>query len=248
MRLAVIADVHGNLLALEAVLADLRQAAPDLIVNLGDLVSGPFDPSAAADAQIALACPTLRGNHDRWVVEDPSRCTDAQTRPLLSPEHLAWLAGLPATLRLADGAVFACHGSPAGGDEEYLLEDVMDRRTILAPQTAIATRLAGIGGASVVLCAHSHVPRAVAVGGVLVVNPGSVGWAAYSDTVPAPHAVETGSPHARYALLTRTSAAWSPQLRAVPYDWEAAARQAEQHGRPDIAHAARTGRVPSAAD
>ena len=98
------------------------------------------------------------------------------------------------------------------------------------------------------LCGHSHVPRIVTVGGVLVVNPGSVGWAAYSDTQPAPHAVEVGSPHARYALLTHTGAGWSPELRAVPYDWDAAARQAERHGRPDIAHAARTGRVLSAAD
>jgi predicted phosphodiesterase len=248
MRIAVIADVHGNLLALEAVLADLRQNSPDLVVNLGDLVSGPFDPPGAADAQIALACPTLRGNHDRWVVEDPSRRTDALPRRLLSPAHLAWLAGLPATLRLVDGAVFACHGSPAGGDEEYLTEDVVAGHVVLAPQTVIAARLAGAGDACVVLCGHSHVPRVVTVGGVLVVNPGSVGWAAYSDTQPAPHAVEVGSPHARYALLTRTGAGWSPSLRAVSYDWEAAARQAERHGRPDIAHAARTGRVRSGSD
>lgn len=55
MRIAAIADAHGNLLALEAVLADLRAQAPDLVVNLGDLVSGPFDPASSADAQIALA-------------------------------------------------------------------------------------------------------------------------------------------------------------------------------------------------
>ncbi len=248
MRIAVIADVHGNLLALDAVLADLRQQSPDMIVNLGDLVSGPFDPPGAADAQIGLGCPTLRGNHDRWVVQDPSRRTDALPRRLLSPAHLAWLAGLPATLTLADGAVVACHGSPAGGDEEYLLEDVAAGRTVLAPGTAIAGRLAGIGDASLVLCGHSHVPRIVTVGGVMVVNPGSVGWPAYSDTQPAPHAVEVGSPHARYALLTRTGAGWSPQQRAVAYDWDAAASQAAQHGRPDIAHAVRTGRVLSAAD
>jgi predicted phosphodiesterase len=248
MRIAVIADVHGNLLALEAVMADLRQQSPDLIVNLGDLVSGPFDPPGAADAQIGIGCPTLRGNHDRWVVEDPSRRTDALPRSLLSPAHLAWLAGLPATLTLADGAVFACHGSPAGGDEEYLLEHVMSGHTVLAPDTAIASRLTGIGDASLVLCGHSHVPRIVTVGGVMVVNPGSVGWPAYSDTQPAPHAVEVGSPHARYALLTRTGAGWSPQQRAVAYDWDAAASQAAQHGRPDIAHAVRTGRVLSAAD
>jgi hypothetical protein len=119
---------------------------------------------------------------------------------------------------------------------------------VLEPETAIATRLAGVGGASVVLCGHSHVPRIVTIGGVLVVNPGSVGWPAYRDTQPAPHWVEVGSPHPRYALLTRTDAGWAPQLRAVRSDWDAAARQAERHRRSDIARAARTGRVLSAAD
>jgi predicted phosphodiesterase len=243
MRIAVIADVHGNLLALDAVLADLQDAAPDVIVNLGDLVCGPFDPAGAADAQMALGCPSLKGNHDRWVVEDPSRRTDALTRKFLSPAHLAWLDALPTNLRLLDGAVFACHGSPAGGDEEYLLEDVRAGRPMLAADAVIAPRLAGIGGATLVLCAHSHVARVVTVGDVLVVNPGSVGWPAYTDTDPVPHAVETGSPHARYALLTRTRGGWAAALRAIEYDWEVAATQAERLGRPDIAFGARTGRV-----
>ncbi len=82
----------------------------------------------------------------------------------------------------------------------------------------------------------------------MVVNPGSVGWSGLQRHQPAPHAVEVGSPHARYALLTHTGAGWSPQQRAVAYDWDAAASQAAQHGRPDIAHAVRTGRVMSAPD
>lgn len=243
MRIAVIADVHGNLLALEAVLADMRGEAPDLVVNLGDLVCGPFDPAGAADAQMALDCPSLKGNHDRWVVDDPWRRTDALTRPLLTPAHLAWLDAMPETLVLADGAVFACHGSPAGGDLEYLLEDVSAGFPMLAADSVIAPRLAGIGAAGLVLCAHTHVARVASVGGVMVVNPGSVGWPAYTDTIPAPHAVEAGSPHARYAVVTNGPGGWSADLRAVPYDWEAAAAQAEGHGRLDIAYAARTGRV-----
>ena len=70
MRVAVLADAHGNLLALEAVLADLRaQAAPDLVVNLGDLFTDPFNPAGSADAQIVLGCPTLAGNHERNLLE-----------------------------------------------------------------------------------------------------------------------------------------------------------------------------------
>ena len=245
MRIAVIADVHGNSLALEAVLADISAAAPDLIVNLGDLVSGPFDPAAAADIQMALGCSSLKGNHDRWVVGDPTGRTDALTRTLLTSAHLAWLDGLPAELTLADGAVFACHGSPAGGDTEYLLEDVSAGRPMLAAEAVIAPRLAGIGGAGLVLCAHTHVARVVALGNLLMVNPGSVGWPAYADNDPSPHVVEAGSPHARYALVSRLAEGWAVDLRAITYDWEAAARQAERHGRPDIAYATRTGRVLS---
>ncbi len=198
MRIAALADAHGNLLALEAVLADLRTQAPDLVVNLGDLVSGPFDPAGSADAQIALGCPTLAGNHERQLLEgDDASPSDAVARPRLSPAHLDWIAGLPKTLQLADGEVFACHGSPAGGDLEYLLEDVSSCRPVLAPDDAIRPRLEGIGPARLVLCGHTHMPRLAQLGGVLVVNPGSVGMPAYTDDNPMPHAIESGTPHAR---------------------------------------------------
>ncbi|MCR0983430.1 metallophosphoesterase family protein [Roseomonas populi] len=242
MRIAAIADAHGNRLALEAVLEDIRAAAPDLVVNLGDLVSGPFDPAGAAEAQMALGCPTLAGNHERQVLSGGGP-SDIFARGCLSAAHRDWITGLPKTLSLLDGAVFACHGSPAGGDLDYLLEDVSSGRAVLAAEDAIAPKLAGIEEAGLVLCGHTHTQRAVWVRGVLVVNPGSVGFPAYRDTAPVPHAMEAGSPHARYALLTRGAAGWAVELRAVPYDWEGAARQAEANGRPEAAHAVRTGRV-----
>lgn len=245
MRIAAIADTHGNLLALEAVLADLRAQAPDLVVNLGDLVSGPFDPAGSADAQIALSIPTLAGNHERQLLEgDDTSPSDAVARPCLSSAHMGWIAGLPKTLALADGEVFACHGSPAGGDLEYLLEDVGSGRAVLAPDALIRPRLQGIGPARVVLCGHTHMPRLAQLGGVLAVNPGSVGMPAYTDDHPLPHAIETGTPHARYALLTRgPGRAWSAELRAVAYDWDEAARQALAQGFPNTARWTATGRA-----
>ena len=96
------------------------------------------------------------------------------------------------------------------------------------------------------LCGHSHVPRVVQVGASLVVNPGSVGLQAYEGDLPQPHAMEMGSPHARWALLRQQPAGWRVEQHAVPYDWEAAARQAERNRRPDWAHALRTGRVDAA--
>lgn len=241
MRIAVLADVHGNLIALEAVLADLRGAAPDLVVNLGDLVSGPFDPGGSADAQMALACPTVAGNHERQVLEGGTGAFDTIARPLLSPSHLDWIAGLLGALRLVDGEVFACHGSPRGGDLEYLLEDVSSGRTRLDTAEAIGPRLDGIDEAKVVLCGHTHVPRMATLGGVLVVNPGSVGLPGYRGADPVPHVMEAGTPHARYAVIDRRHGGWAAELRAIPYDHEAAARQAERHGRPQTAHVVRTG-------
>ena len=104
-------------LALQAVLADLRAASPDLVVNLGDLATGPFDPDGSADAQMALGCPTVAGNHERNLLEgDDTSPSAVFARPFLSAAHLRWIESLPTTLRLADGDVFACHGSSAGGD------------------------------------------------------------------------------------------------------------------------------------
>ncbi|CAH2407389.1 hypothetical protein MES5069_60041 [Mesorhizobium escarrei] len=71
MRIAVLADIHGNVLALDAVLDDLRQrGGADLVVNLGDCVSGPLWPRETMERLEALALPTVRGNHDRRVARD----------------------------------------------------------------------------------------------------------------------------------------------------------------------------------
>lgn len=243
MRIAAIADTHGNLIALEAVLRDLRSMAPDLIVNLGDLVSGPFDPSGAADAQRGLGVPTLAGNHERQILEGSTGRSDTVARDNLSAGQRDWIASLPKTWASADGGVFACHGSPAGGDLEYLLEDISFGRPMLDTEAAIRPRLAGIGPASLVLCGHTHTPRVAYIDGMTVVNPGSVGFPAYTDEEPVPHIVELGSPHARYAIITQTPSGWDVDLRAVVYDWDAAGRQALAHGRPDAARWITTGRV-----
>lgn len=246
MRIAAIADVHGNLIALEAVLTHLRQSSPDVIINLGDLVSGPFDPAGCAEAQMRLDCLTIAGNHERQLLEGGTGFSDAFARPLLGAAHLEWIAGLPKTISLVDGDVFACHGSPAGGDLEYLLEDVSSGKPTVDCADNILGRLAGIGDASVVLCAHTHMARVAWVSGILIVNPGSVGMPAYRDVTPVPHVMEAGAPHARYAILDRLPSGWAVDLRAVPYDFEAAARQAEAAGRDAVAYSLRTGRLPPA--
>jgi hypothetical protein len=84
--------------------------------------------------------------------------------------------------------------------------------------------------------------------GRLIVNPGSVGLQAFAwEDHACPHLVETGSPHARYALLERGAHGWTVAHVAVAYGWESAALIAERHGRPEWAHALRYGRMPESA-
>lgn len=255
MRIAAISDIHGNLLALEAVLADIAESGADLIVNLGDILSGPLWIAETAERLMALDLPTIRGNHERQVLafaRDRMGASDAFAAARLHPNQRDWLQGLPATLQLSD-EVFCCHGTP-GDDLTYFMETVVPgfvaQRSpgVRAATPAEAEERAGAAQRGLphglILCGHTHVPRALRLAdGRLVVNPGSVGLQAYDDLHPHPHVIENGTPHARYALLTRRAAGWQVELRAVPYDHEVAARLAEANARPDWADALRTGRV-----
>mgnify|MGYP001055036766 FL=1 len=74
MRIAVISDVHGNRLALEAVEASIAMVGGDATINLGDLFAGPLDPVGTADLLIARNYPTVIGNHDRYIADGLRRC------------------------------------------------------------------------------------------------------------------------------------------------------------------------------
>ncbi|MDP3545063.1 MAG: metallophosphoesterase family protein [Phreatobacter sp.] len=247
MRLAVIADIHGNLLALDAVLADIAARGIDRIVNLGDCVSGPLWPAETAARLMALNLPTVRGNHDRWVVEAQGEglsFSDRLAREQLDATQRHWLAALPMHHDLdCDGlSIRLFHATPAD-DNRYLTEDKLGGRLVQSDAATISARLGEVGDARLVLCGHSHLPRLLVLGGVTVVNPGSVGQPAYSDpTPPDAHVSEAGSPHARYAIVTvRARAVASVDFVAVAYDWEAAAVKAESYGRADWARGLRTG-------
>src|SRR5687768_13717422 len=125
MKFAAVSDIHGNLPALVAVQADIAREGVDAIVNLGDILSGPLWPAETADHLMPLGWPTLAGNHERQVLTqalNEMSATDRHTAPLLRPEHRAWLAALPPTLRWQD-EVLLCHGTPAS-DLQYLMETV----------------------------------------------------------------------------------------------------------------------------
>lgn len=266
-RIAIVSDIHGNLPALEAVWAEIEAAAPALVVNLGDIASGPLWPLEtvqwlmAREAAEPARWRTIAGNHERQALApDIARmgASDAFAARALGAPERTWLGALPATGWLLDD-VLLCHGTPAS-DLAYFMETVtpgfgVDGQRGLRAATAaeLSERAAGAPAgdarsglaASLILCGHTHVPRAMGLaGGPLVVNPGSVGLQAYDDDHPLPHIVENGSPDARWALVERDGrGAWHVQLRSTPYDWTAAATRAQANGRGDWADALASGFV-----
>ncbi len=241
--IAVLADIHGNRWALEAVVEDLRRRGIREMVNLGDCLYGPLDPSGTARILMELGIPTVRGNEDRILLADPERHPDSPSlafcRSELGPAHRRWLAELPFSA-VHEAGFFLCHASPQA-DDAYLLWEVAAGGAGRRPPPAVAERLAGIAQ-RVVLCGHDHLPARLDLpDGRIVMDPGSVGLPAYRDDHPFPHTMEAGSPHARYAILRRSPSGWAAEFVAVPYDHESAAAAAERNGRPDWAHALRTG-------
>jgi predicted phosphodiesterase len=186
-------DIHGNIDALEAVLADPRARDPDLVVVGGDAVPGPFAGTTVARLE-ALSVPTrwIRGNGEREVAaavggstpadDDLAARTAAITAAELGADRARALGELPLTLEL-DGVLY-CHASPRRDDEML---------TRLSSPKRWTNALAGIG-AALVVAGHTHQQDDRVVGGVRFINAGSVGlpyegdgaarWLWVADGVP----------------------------------------------------------------
>jgi predicted phosphodiesterase len=242
-RLGVIADVHGNALALNAVLQDARKCGIERLVDLGDALYGPMWPLETYDLfRSAPIVAGVAGNQDRKIYESIGSGRVIEfVQSLLGTEPVAWLRALPPTATV-DGELFLCHGTPSS-DTIYLLEDVSTGLPMVREEDAILDLLGGVAE-PVILCGHSHIPRVVRLSnGQLIVNPGSVGLPAYDDDKPVPHFMETYSPHASYAILEKTAGGWHVSVRRVVYDWDLAARQAHEVGADDWAQGLSTGRM-----
>lgn len=180
MRVAALYDIHGNLPALEAVLHDVRQAGVDQVVVGGDVLPGPM-PCETIAALLSCELPVrfLRGNGDRVVlaqragaeineVPEAYRGAIRWVAEQLPPEYVRLLAGWPKTLRLeVEGLepVLFCHATPRNDTE------VFSRRT---PADRLAPVFAGVAEC-VVVCGHTHMQFDRLVGGIRIVNAGSVG-------------------------------------------------------------------------
>ena len=247
LRIALVADIHANIWALEAVLADIEKQRVDTVFNLGDILYGPLKPRETYDRLRALDDRlTIRGNQDRQIYDATDQ--DRRANPTLDyvikdlgEEPIQWLQMLPPTA-IFEEEIFLCHGTPAS-DETYLLEDVASGKPLLRPESEILRQVKSVRH-PVIVCGHSHIPRLVSLAnGQMIVNPGSVGLPAYSDDAPVPHSMETYAPHASYAILTKTGAGWDVSFEKVAYDYEPASRSAASLGRNDWARAIATGRV-----
>lgn len=223
MVVAGLYDVHGNLPALRAVLADTRLDRADTIVCGGDLVAGPM-PAACLDLLGALGDRVrfVRGNGDRDVGERRAEhggdwCADA-----LGPERLAVVRSWPLTVELevGGGATF-CHATPRS------VEEIV---TLLTPVPELERAL-GTAAHPLVVCGHTHVQAdRPLTSGRRFVNAGSVG---------RPY---EGAPGAYWALIGD-----DVELLRTDYDVEAAAAAIEASGYPDAAaHAANLREPPSA--
>jgi predicted phosphodiesterase len=240
MRIALISDIHGNPLALEAVLADIAaQGGVDTYWILGDFSSLGYDPVGVLERVTQLPNASFsRGNHDRYTVtgERPGPTVErAQAKPHLVPllvemtANLAWtqgqirasgwwdwLAQLPLELRttLPDGTrMLGVHAAPGLDDGPGIIPLLSDDelRALLAPADA-----------DLVIVGHTHVPLDRTIDGVRVVNIGSV-------SNPMRTRLE-----ASYALLNADSTGYDVQLRYVDYDHQAVIEELQRVKHPTV--------------
>jgi putative phosphoesterase len=177
-RLALISDIHGNGVALEAVVADLMPRRVDEIICLGDVAAGGPQPQAVMACLRELGCRGVRGNADGWLLDElpPGRSEEthrlggvvAWTRAALGRADLDYLASLPPTLSVtAEGVALLCfHGSPRS-DVESLLATT--------PDNELEDAFGGAPGSLLLAGGHTHLQLLRTHGDRVLINPGSVG-------------------------------------------------------------------------
>jgi putative phosphoesterase len=220
MRLGVLSDIHGNLVGLDACLADLQaQGGADAIVAAGDLCADGPKPRKVLQRleQLGVAC--LRGNTDRYLADPRGETFEPQaeaqlawTRRDLGEKWVTWLRDLPFALRIGDddNQLLVVHANPKS-DNEHLWPD--------ADETTLE-RMVGDEAATAIAFGHLHLPYVRMWRGKLLVNVASAG-------LP-----KDGDPRACYAILTERDGGWQVKHRRVPFDVKKVATQLSDCGIP----------------
>lgn len=241
-KLAIISDIHGNIEALEAVADDIKLRKVDAVINLGDHASGPLWPKETIHMLMREKWINIQGNHDRIMANnspDTFGPSDMAAFFKLNEEEINWLKNLPLNYEFENG-ILAFHGSPKD-DTVYLLETIESGRIRISTPNEIKIKLRKVRS-PLMLCGHTHFQRVVEIDdSILIVNPGSVGLPAYDDDSPEYHVVESGSPHARYAVIEKLKDKWRVDFIMVSYDYKKAAEKAARNNRPDWEKALKTG-------
>jgi predicted phosphodiesterase len=215
MRLAIFADIHGNLPAFEAALAHVAGQAPDQILIAGDVVVGSPDSDACWQLAQSLGCPILRGNHERYVADfgtpaAPAVWATEQFAPLhwalaqLTDAERHAMGNLPRSLRLPAAPDLLFVHASARGDHDTI--------TAHTPETQLNAMFPDIAERYLIR-AHNHVAQVHPWGERLIVTAGSVG-------LPL-----DAQPTAQYLLLDQIPNGWRIEHQSVPYDLEATLRR-----------------------
>jgi predicted phosphodiesterase len=238
MRIAVISDVHGNLVGLDTVLADVQTHPADTIVFLGDMIQGGPQPAEVVARLRGLACPVVMGNADAWLLTGQATGAEPTTeRQLavrewqlarLSAEDRAFIERFQPTIEIGLGGertLLCFHGSPASFDE------------IILPTTPEEEfqRMLGPFAPALMCGGHTHLQQIRRLGDTFFFNPGAAGFA-YSHQQPD----ETfkADPWAEYALLTYDDGKIGLEFRRVPYSADLLAQIYLDSGRPYAEEAA----------
>ena len=246
VRIAVLSDVHGVSLAVEAVRKAIKKDRPDVVMVAGDLAMNGPDPGGAIDAIREMeseGAVVVQGNTDvavadadyaaafPWLLEtgvpDPMRLAAEWAHDALSDEQLAWLRRLPAErrVRIGDDLVLVTHASP--GSQTQGFDKDLD-------PTAILERIARTD-ARIICCGHTHLPDVREFGWKVIANGGSAGY------------VFDGDPTASWALVTITDDdEVATEIRRTEFDVLAVANAISARGLPgDVYRAAtvRTGKL-----
>jgi predicted phosphodiesterase len=233
MLVAVMSDVHGNCVAFDAVLADLRQRPADQVVCLGDMIQGGPQPTEVLARLRELACPVVLGNADAWVLtnetaegETPEHMRAIREWSLarLSDDDRAFVAAFQPTveLPLGDDRTLLCfHGSPRSYDDVIFLDTPEEEFRRLLDPFAPAVLAGG----------HTHTQMIRRLGDTFFFNPGSVG-VAVDQRQPWEHM--RVDPWAEYAILSTEDGRTGLEFRRVPFDVEALLRVARASGMPRV--------------
>lgn len=213
MRIAVIADIHGNLPALQAVLTDIETRQVDKVFCLGDLVGyGPW-PNEVIDLLQKSSIPCLQGNYDEGVGEELMACgcdfpTEEAAREggislnwsidVTTEENKAWLRALPKTLAVSLGGyqMLLVHGSPRKNNEYLTFDFPVDQILQFLTES----------GADIIVCGHTHLPYHRQLGDKHIINAGSAGKPKH------------GNPNVLYQLLELGKQVTVTTVE-VAYDW-----------------------------